>query len=109
MGPAPRRKPRPPTAVGQFSLDDLPDDLRAIIDGYSGSDSPVRRPTDPEQMIGKPKRPMSADTAERKAFNLDTKGRPKRRTGVGMIDIAHLRELAEAGLVGEEEETDAPE
>lgn len=89
--PPPRgRRPKRPTAVGSFNIDDLPKELRAAM----GPDAGKRRPSEPLIQVPDDEiSPVSDDeirVARRRAFDLDRRNNPMRRTGAGAFNIKDL-------------------
>ena len=88
--PAKRKRRKRPTAVGQFNISDLPVELRKKIHDPS---QPVVQVQEVDEVEPLPDLNLGQEGATKKAFNLDKKGRPKRRTGVGSFDISSLKDL----------------
>lgn len=101
--PVMTRREKPPTVVGQYNIKDLPTSLQDAMGAADQPTSPPRRPAPraqpkpqgPQPGTGadgpRPARgPAYGRRAARKAFDLDKKNNPAKRTGVGMINVKDL-------------------
>lgn len=89
--------PRPikrqvPTGADEIRLDELPTDLRERMDNpdevNTKPDIKIPQTVQKRRLIRRRRKSMT--DVRRKAFDLDEKDAPKRRTGVGVINVSDL-------------------
>ena len=89
--PAKSKREDRPTAVSQFNIADLPVELRKKI--HDPAQPVIHVQPERDQIKPLPDLKLGQEGATRKAFNLDKRGRPKTRTGVGSFDVSSLKDL----------------
>jgi len=85
----PERAKKTRTAVGQYQISDLPEELQADInDSATDPDAPVPASAEPKSA----RSGLSRDALARKAFDLDEKDKPRVQTGARVVEVETLDE-----------------